>query len=132
MGSAGLGLVAMAALALAGPAASSPQAAVAIESLRPVADTFVIETKPSTNMGAKSALKLDAKPVTRSYLRFDVAASGPIAGATLRVFSPAASPTGFSVHPVADTAWAERAVTYSSAPALGAAVATSGPLPDCW
>jgi hypothetical protein len=122
----------MAALALAGPAASSPQAAVAIESLRPVADTFVIETKPSTNMGAKTALKLDAKPVTRSYLRFDVAASGPIAGATLRVFSPSASPAGFSVHPVADTAWAERAVTYATAPSFGAAVATSGPLPAGW
>jgi hypothetical protein len=118
----------MAALALAGPAASSPQAAVAIESLRPVADTFVIATKPSTNMGAKSALKLDAQPVTRVYLRFDVSASGPIAGATLRVFSPAASPTGFSVHPVADTAW-EETVTYATAPSFGAAIATSGPLP---
>ncbi|HJR98341.1 MAG TPA: DNRLRE domain-containing protein [Actinomycetota bacterium] len=119
----------MTALALAAPAASSPSGAVATQSLRPAADTFVVETKSSTNMGAKSVLKLDAKPVTRSYLRFDVAPSDPIAGATLRVYSPSASAAGVSVHPVADTAWDERSVTYSNAPAFGAPVATSGPLP---
>jgi hypothetical protein len=119
----------MTAFALAAPAASTPSGALATEAFRPVADTFVIETKPSTNMGAKSTLKLDAKPVTRAFLRFDVASPGPIAGATLRVYSPTASSTGFSVHQVADTAWDERAVAYANAPSFGAPVAESGPLP---
>jgi hypothetical protein len=123
-----VGVVVMTALALAGSAASSPSGSAA-EIVRPVADTFVVETKPSTKMGTKTVLKLDAKPITRSYLRFSVPSSASIAGATLRVYSPSASATGFSVHPVADTTWTEAAVSYSNAPAFGAPIASSGPLP---
>ena len=98
---------------------SMPTGAVTTDVFTPAADTFVIATNASKNFGAATTLKVDVKPDTRGYLRFQVDASAPVVDATLRLYSPAGSSVGVSVRPVADVTWSELAVTYSNAPNAG-------------
>ena len=107
-------------------------AVVTTDVFTPVADAYVIATKPTTNAGTSSSLKADAKPDTRSYLRFQVNVSAPVVDATLRVYSALGSPVGVSVRPVADVTWGESTINYSNAPAFGASIAASGPLAAGW
>ena len=106
--------------------------ALTTEVFTPAADTFVIATNASKNFGASTTLKVDVKPDTRSYLRFQVDVSAPVVDATLRLYSAAGSSVGVSVRPVADVTWSELAVTYSNAPAFGAPIAATGPMNAGW
>ena len=51
-------------------AAAATAASANLSSFTPVADAYVYELKPSTNFGHDSALRVDASPTMRSYLRF--------------------------------------------------------------
>ena len=93
----------------------------------PVADTYAHATNPDANYGSSIALRTDASPDIRSYLRFDTqAVSGSITGATLRIYANSASSVGYSVRGVADNTWTEVGLTYNNAPPVGSIVNSSG------
>ena len=123
-----VGMAASLAVVLAATTGVAPADTVASDVSVATADTYVVATKPTTNFGTRSTLKLDASPITRSYLSFYVGSSGTVVDATLKLHSPVATPVGFTVHPVADITWDERSMTYENAPAFASAVASSGPL----
>ncbi len=124
--------VAVFALALVTVQSIPAAGAVTTDVFTPAADTFVIATNASKNFGATTTLKVDVKPDTRGYLRFQVDVSAPVVDATLRLYSPAGSSVGVSVRPVADVTWGELAVTYSNAPAFGAPIAATGRMNAGW
>jgi hypothetical protein len=87
----------------------------------PVADAYVDASKPTTNNGATSQLKVDGSPVTNSYLRFDVQGlNGPIIKATLSLYALASSSTSVAVRSVNDNTWGETTITYQNAPPISA------------
>jgi len=113
---------AIAALALLGPAATADAA-----TFSPSADAGARSDRPTENFGA-SALRVDAAPVQRAFLRFDVSGlEGPVSGATLRVFAGSGTPDGYSVRSVASaTGWTESGLTWNDQPGLGATLGSSG------
>ena len=100
----------------------------------PFADTYVSTAHPEANYGNTPALRVDATPKIRSYLRFRLdGSSGRIVKAELRLWSRSGSLTGYSVHPVPDRDWGELGITSRNGPAVEASVATSGPFgPETW
>ena len=98
-----------------------------LSTLVPVADSYVNEGNPTSNYGTVTSLRLDASPLVRSYLRFDVQGlSGTIRRATLRMFTNNSSNAGFEVRPVTDNTWTELAINHNNAPVMGSVTATSG------
>jgi hypothetical protein len=93
----------------------------------PVADTYTNQSAATANYGTNASLRVDASPMVRSYLRFDVKGlpAGTVSKATLSVYANSASSVGFSVRKIADNSWAESQVNYNNAPALGALMLTS-------
>jgi hypothetical protein len=96
----------------------------------PVADGYVSSQQAGRSYGTAKVLRTDAAPDTvRSYLRFRVAGlDGPVRSATLHLYAESASRRGVEVRGVADSGWQERTLRYASAPPLGAAVASTGPV----
>ncbi|MCB8976246.1 MAG: DNRLRE domain-containing protein [Ardenticatenaceae bacterium] len=95
--------------------------------VNPVADASTISSRPTTNQGSASILRLDASPDINSYLRFDVqGVTGSVTQATLRLYTQSTSSTGYSVHQVADNSWGESTINYSNAPALGSLLNNTG------
>jgi hypothetical protein len=89
--------------------------------LTPVADAYVDSSQTGVNFGTNGQIRVDASPIVRGYLRFDLSAvPGTITGATLRVYATSGSTAGHTVYSVADTTWDERTITWSNAPAIGA------------
>ncbi|MCL4251177.1 MAG: DNRLRE domain-containing protein [Anaerolineae bacterium] len=96
-----------------------------VVTLNPVADAYVHEATPGENFGSSDALRTDASPVIRSYLRFQVPAlSGNIARATLRVFAETSSGGGYQVY-VTGGGWDESTINFTNAPALGSSFGSS-------
>jgi len=95
----------------------------------PLSDSYVNESSPTTNYGTSSALRTDASPIVRSYLRFNVQGlNGTITRVTLRVYANSASSTGYNVNSVADNTWNELTITYNNAPPVGGSAGSSGAL----
>src|SRR5206468_1494574 len=69
------------------------------------------------------------RPASRAYLRFTLG-SAPAQGfsATLRIYPLTSSKKGLRLRRVTDAGWAERSLTYGSAPAADRAVVRSGRL----
>jgi hypothetical protein len=94
-----------------------------------VDDAYVDATKPTTNYGQASTLRVDTSPLQRSFLRFDIdRLGGPVRSATLRVRPNANHSVGFDVYEVPSDTWSEATITDATAPPLGALIASSGPL----
>jgi hypothetical protein len=93
-----------------------------------VADSYVRANDPDENFGTSPMLRVDGRPITNGYLRFDVdvAADEQVTKATLRIYATADSDSGVSAHPVADNGWDEDTIDYYNAPPMGEAVASSG------
>ena len=119
---AGMGLVAVGIVLGGGPAGA------ASSTLPPEADAYVRSDQPGTNLGAATAINVGGRPVMNGYLRFNVnvPAGESVTKATLRLFATQTKSSGFTVHRVSDNGWGETAITYASAPPIGAQVATSG------
>lgn len=118
---------AAATLTIAGLLGAAPVAAEQTSSTStPSADTFVSSSAPGTTYGTTKQLEADASPMKVALLRFPVTGvgGGTVVRATLRLHVTDPSPVGGAVHLV-DGAWSE-ATTWSSRPALGAAVASIG------
>jgi len=95
----------------------------------PGADAYVSAGHPDSDYGDLTELHVDASPIRRAYLRFNVQGlSGAITRATLRLFSQTSSSLGYEVRPVSDNTWNELTITYNTAPAFGNVAGTSGPL----
>jgi glucose/arabinose dehydrogenase/PKD repeat protein len=95
----------------------------------PVADSYVRDSKPTTNYGNSTILRADSSPIDRSYLRFDVQGlNGPVTRATLRVFAANASSQGYQARGVSDNSWGELTINYNNSPAVGALLGSSGPM----
>ncbi len=95
--------------------------------VKATADAYVSSAAPSVNYGSSKSLRIDASPIVRSYLRFDLrAVSGTVTSARLTLFADSASTAGYSVARSGD-AWTESGITWSNAPAPGAVFASSAP-----
>jgi len=78
------------------------------------------------NYGTRTAIRVDASPILRSFLRFNVQGlSGAVSRATLRVYANSSQRPGYDVRAVADNGWSESSITYANAPSLDANVAGS-------
>ncbi|MFI6099918.1 DNRLRE domain-containing protein [Lentzea sp. NPDC051213] len=92
------------------------------------ADAHVQADQPGTNYGTAIGLRVDGSPVSTAYLRFDVTGlSAPPFNVKLRVFVNTSGSTGVTLSAV-DGVWTESGLTYSNAPAVGAALGASGAL----
>ncbi len=102
---------------------------VTTRTFTPVADTYVDAATPTVGYGTSSALRTDASPEARSYLRFDLKRLGPsILNAKLRVHATASNALGYDVHGVASNSWDESSTTYETKPDMGETVGSSGPV----
>jgi hypothetical protein len=120
------GVTALFALACAFPDSAAAQTARL--HFAPLADAYVNNALPARNFGTRRRLRADAAPVVRGYIRFDVRGlNGRVAGAWLRFTTLAASSRGVRVHPVANTIWRERSITFNNAPPAKKAIDGSGP-----
>jgi hypothetical protein len=93
-----------------------------------IADAKVDASTPTTNFGTV-ALRVDASPDVRSYVKFDAAGiTGTVQSATLRIWATSAQTTGFDAYPVSDTSWTETGITYGNQPSasIGAKLGSSG------
>ncbi|MGH3081065.1 MAG: DUF7594 domain-containing protein [Gaiellaceae bacterium] len=110
---------------------ASGHAGTVTSTLLPFADTYVRADQPTANFGTSTGIRVDGSPGTNGYLRFNVSipTGEVVTGATLRLYAPSSSGSGFTVHAVADTTWGETTTTYNNAPAIGAQVAASGSYP---
>ena len=65
----------------------------------------------------------------RSYLRFDVQGlAGAVSKATLRIWANSGASAGWRAYGVSDNTWSETRITYATAPPLGSAAGSSGPV----
>jgi hypothetical protein len=96
---------------------------------RPAADSFVISTTPQRNYGGSTTLRVDAAPLTRTYLRFDIRRlRGKVERATLRLYARSSSRRGIRVRAVRSDRWRERSITYTNAPRATALQAVTRPI----
>jgi hypothetical protein len=92
-----------------------------------VADAYVASDFATTSYGVSGALRVDASPEYRSYIRFNVNdLSGPVTSATLRLYTTSSSSIGYQVRQVFSQSWEEGSITYSNAPAVGSVIGSSG------
>jgi Calcineurin-like phosphoesterase len=118
------GVLLTAAWGLADPAAAQSVR----QAFAPVADAHVNHALPKLNFGGRTRLRADAAPLVRSYVRFDVRGlNGRVAAAWLHFTTLAASPRGVRVHPVYNTTWRERRITFANSPSLKTPIARSRP-----
>ncbi len=117
----------LAALCALGLAASSAWAETT--TVTPEADTYVSSASPNKNYGGLSDLFVEGDPVRRAYLRFTVPLpqGAVVKSAALRLYTRTAqSGRGVDLNDVPRDDWSEMAVTYGTAPAMGARLGASG------
>jgi len=104
----------------------SPTAPVTTNAFPPAADAYVSSAKSSANFGLGTVLSVDGSPAEITYLRFDLGSlSGKtVKSAKLRIRTSGSSKSTQNVKEVADVAWAETGVSYSTRPALGSVITT--------
>ncbi|HSB39651.1 MAG TPA: metallophosphoesterase [Gaiellaceae bacterium] len=111
-------------------AGSAVAAAAPAQVFVPFADGFVAAGAPRANHGRARALRLQARPSSRAYLRFRVGRlRGAVVSSRLRVFAVGRGTV--EVRAAARRYWNERSLTYRTAPRLGRVVA-SGPARPGW
>jgi len=94
--------------------------------LTPVADAYVRSDEPSRNFGTTSDLRVrSGSKDVRTYLRFEVTGLDRPANAKLRLFVTDPSPSGGVVSGTSSS-WSETGITFATAPAPGAVIATVG------
>jgi hypothetical protein len=97
----------------------------------PSDDTYVQDTLPTSNFGTATGLRIKHDtPAMVSLIKFTVTGvgSGHVTGATLRLFCTNGGGTAGLFYATANT-WSQGAVTWNSAPAAGALVASPAKVP---
>lgn len=121
-----IALIAAALSAAASPGAINGQPR--IQAFQAKADAFVSAERMAKNFGRAHALKVDASPTARTYLRFDVdLKQAGIEHVSLMIYSRTSSRVGYQVR-LADDRWLEHRITLLNAPSLSPAFVRSGPL----
>jgi parallel beta-helix repeat protein len=100
---------------------------VGASSFTPVADTYVDASVPAANYGTRAYVKADNSPVLRSYLRFNLQATGGATSGVLKLYAESGSNAGIEVHAVNSNTWGETTTTGANAPAVGAVLGHTGP-----
>ena len=90
----------------------------------PAADAYTSSDRATTNFGTSTALRVDASPVSTSYLRFNVQGlSSRVTKATLRVFSNSdSSSKGVDLRSVASNTWGETTLNHNNRPPTGSTI----------
>ena len=97
--------------------------------LKPVADSYVNSSNPTTNYGTAITFRVDGSPMVRSYLRFDVKGlNARVSRATLRIFANSAASAGVVASAVNNNTWTESTINYNNAPPIGTTLGSSGPV----
>jgi hypothetical protein len=95
-----------------------------------VEDAYVSSSATGTNYGSATVLNTDTNPDQVAYLKFNVSlpAGANITGARLHLYTTTTqSSSGVFVHTVASTpSWSESTLTYSSRPAVGTEMGSTG------
>lgn len=80
------------------------------------------------NYGKQRSLTVDARPLTRAYLRFNIDLKrGKVSRVNLLLYSRTRSRLGYQVRLVTEY-WRERRITYGNAPRVSPRFVSSGPL----
>ena len=93
--------------------------------LTPTDDAGIREASPGTNYGTSASLEVDNSPVKHTLLKFDLAGVdlSTVTSARLRLAVVDSSSDGGTVWRAAGSAWSQGTVTWTSAPAVDAAIA---------
>ncbi|MDQ3952508.1 MAG: DNRLRE domain-containing protein [Actinomycetota bacterium] len=88
----------------------------------PVADAYVDAAAPGQSFGTTGSLKVDAKSVKQSFMKFDVSGIGTraVTNVRLRLYQKDTSPFGGRVAGISSNSWNE-SVTWNSRPAIDGA-----------
>ncbi|MBL7214221.1 MAG: DNRLRE domain-containing protein [Phycisphaerae bacterium] len=88
----------------------------------PVADSYVDVNEPDTNYGEDEDIELRTPSggslKREGFLKFDVQVAGEITDAVLRLYSANVLSGGVNIHPVTDTVWDEKAITWDNQPGM--------------
>ena len=92
------------------------------------ADASIYSASPTTNYGSSSKLETDNSPVKNFLIRFTVTGigTGTVTNARLRLTCVDPSPRGGDITVAASNNWSESTVTWGTAPAAGATIASLG------
>ena len=109
------------------PACSS---CVTTTTFNSVADAYVSSAagQRTRNFGTTTTLLVARNGDKKAFIKFDLTSlpAGTIAGATLRVYPDTSDAAGVGGYASTTTSWTETGITYSTAPAYGALLGTSG------
>jgi hypothetical protein len=102
----------------------------------PTDDSYVEDTSPTVNYGNDADIELrtpELSGATRhGYLKFNVNVPGPIASATLRLYSANTLSGGISIYGVSDTSWSEGAINWNNRPAIDGSLLASGSISEAY
>jgi hypothetical protein len=97
-----------------------------------VADAKVDAANPNGDYGSSLTLRVDAKPMVRSYLQFKLRGlTGTVRSAVLRVWANSRQRPGYRVHRIGAAHWSEDTITFARQPASATppvALGSSGPV----
>ena len=104
-----------------------------IRAVRAKADAFVSGASMNRNFGRAQALRVDATPTFRAFVRFNAdVRSGDVQRVNLMLYSLTRSRRGYQVR-IVEEPWHERKITFLNAPSLSPTFVLSGPLKaDSW
>ena len=92
------------------------------------ADAHVSASAQRANYGKKHTLTVDARPLRRAYLRFNInLRQGNVSRVNLLLYSRKRLRLGYQVRLVTED-WRERLITYRNAPRISPRFVSSGPL----
>jgi hypothetical protein len=99
-----------------------------LTAFRAKADAHVSAATRETNFGRGRRLTIDARPLTRAYVRFTVTGNDrDIRRLNLLIYSHTSSQLGYRVR-LATRRWNERGITFENAPRPSSRFVSSGPL----
>jgi hypothetical protein len=99
-----------------------------ISAVRAYADAHVSVSAQNANYGKQRGLTVDARPLTRAYLRFDIdVKKGNVLRVNLLLYSRTRSQLGYQVR-LATESWRERRITFDNAPRVSPRYVSSGRL----
>ena len=108
----------------AGGVARNPK----ISAVRAYADAHVSASAQNANYGKQRGLTVDARPMTRAYLRFEIDLKrGNLLRVNLLLYSRTRSQLGYQVR-LATSSWRERRITFDNSPRISPRFVSSGRL----
>jgi len=99
-----------------------------ISAVRAYADAHVSASAQNANYGKQRGLTVDARPMTRAYLRFGIdLKKGNVLRVNLLLYSRTRSQLGYQVR-LATASWRERRITFDNSPRISPRFVSSGRL----